>query len=226
MGRKVNPIGFRLKINRTWEGHWYGEGNRYREMLHEDFAIRRKLTRGMKELEGANIAKIEIARSPSEVVVTIFTAKPGIIIGRKGEQVKNIKQVLQDLTGKKIKVEVSEINKPDINAMLVADNIARQLEKRIGHSRAMKRAVSQALRQGAQGIKIYIGGRLAGSDMARRETQMEGRVPRSTLRSVIDYGTAEALTSYGRMGIKVWIYLGEKLKETAPEMPENSPTQN
>lgn len=214
MGRKIHPIGFRLKINRTWEGRWFAEGTRYREMLHEDFRIRDYLR---KETENAGISKIEIERYPSQVVVTIFTAKPGIIIGRKGEQVKKIRLGLESMTGKKVKVEVEEIEKPDLDPGLVADNIARQLEKRIGHSRAMKRAISQAMRQGALGVKIMVAGRLAGAEMARREWQMEGRVPRSTLRSVIDYATAEALTGYGRIGVKVWIYTGEKAQEDLPE---------
>ena len=214
MGRKVNPVGFRLKINRTWEARWYAEGRRYQEQLHEDFKIRQWLVRST---ENAGISKIEIERFPSQVVVTIFTAKPGIIIGRKGEQVKKIRQGLEAVTGKKVKVEVQEIEKPDLDAALVADNIARQLEKRIGHSRAMKRAISQAMRQGAQGIKIMVSGRLAGAEMARREWQMEGRVPRSTLRSNIEFATNEALTGYGRIGVKVWIYLGEKAQEEVPE---------
>jgi small subunit ribosomal protein S3 len=214
MGRKVNPVGFRLKINRTWEGRWFAEGTRYTENLHEDFKIRTYL---MKETENAGIAKIEIERYPSQIVVTIFTAKPGIIIGRKGEQVKKVRQGLETLTGKKVKVEVEEIEKPDLDAVLVADNIARQLERRIGHSRAMKRAISQAMRQGALGVKITVSGRLAGAEMARREWQMEGRVPRHTLRSAIDYGTAEALTGFGRIGVKVWVYTGEKLQEEAAE---------
>jgi small subunit ribosomal protein S3 len=214
MGRKVNPVGFRLKINRTWEGRWFAEGTRYTEQLHEDFKIRNYL---MKETENAGIAKIEIERYPSQTVVTIFTAKPGIIIGRKGEQVKKVRQGLETLTGKKVKVEVEEIEKPDLDAVLVADNIARQLERRIGHSRAMKRAISQAMRQGALGVKITVSGRLAGAEMARREWQMEGRVPRHTLRSAIDYGTAEALTGFGRIGVKVWVYTGEKLQEEVAE---------
>jgi len=215
MGRKVHPIGFRLKINRTWEARWFAEGTRYTEMLHEDFRIRQYIFKGT---ERAAISKIEIERYPSQVVVTIFTAKPGIVIGRKGEAVKKIRQGLEELTKKKVKVEVEEIEKPDLDAKLVADNIAGQLERRIGHSRAMKRAISQAMRQGAQGIKIQASGRLAGAEMARREWQVEGRIPRNTLRSVIDYATAEALTTFGRIGVKVWIYTGEKLQEEeAPE---------
>lgn len=215
MGRKVHPIGFRLKINRPWEARWFAEGERYREMLHEDFRIRAFV---FKETERAGISRIEIERYPSQVVVTIFTAKPGIVIGRKGEAVKKIRTGLEELTSKKVKVEVEEIEKPDLDAKLVADNIAGQLERRIGHSRAMKRAISQAMRQGAQGIKIQTSGRLAGAEMARREWQVEGRIPRNTLRSVIDYATAEALTTFGRIGVKVWIYTGEKLQEE--ETPE------
>ncbi|MFQ3536604.1 MAG: 30S ribosomal protein S3 [Aggregatilineales bacterium] len=213
MGRKVHPVGFRLKINRTWEGRWFAEGDRYRDMLHEDFRIRQWLK---KNLPGAGISRVEIARYPAQVVVNIHTARPGIIIGRKGDKVKEVRTDLEALTGKKVKVEVTEITKPDLDPTLVAENIAQQLERRIGHSRAMKRAIQQAMRQGAQGIKIMVNGRLAGADMARREWQSEGRVPRSTLRSYLDYGTAEALTTYGRIGIKVWIYTGDRLLEEEP----------
>ena len=216
MGRKVHPIGFRLGINRPWEARWFAQKGRYTENLHEDFRIRKFI---YAETERAGISKIEIERYPSQVVVTIFTAKPGIVIGRKGEAVKKIRQGLEELTSKKVKVEVEEIEKPDLDAKLVAENIVGQLERRIGHSRAMKRAISQAMRQGAQGIKIQASGRLAGAEMARREWQVEGRIPRNTLRSVIDYGTAEALTTYGRIGVKVWIYTGEKLSEEE-ELPE------
>jgi small subunit ribosomal protein S3 len=216
MGRKVHPIGFRLGINHPWEARWFAQKGRYTENLHEDFRIRRFIN---DETERAGISKIEIERYPSQLVVTIFTAKPGIVIGRKGEAVKKIRQGLEELTTKKVKVEVEEIEKPDLDAKLVAENIVGQLERRIGHSRAMKRAISQAMRQGAQGIKIQASGRLAGAEMARREWQVEGRIPRNTLRSVIDYGTAEALTTYGRIGVKVWIYTGEKLSEEE-ELPE------
>src|SRR5579871_5563936 len=215
MGRKVHPIGFRLKINRPWEARWFAEGTKYSENLHEDFRIRQYIS---KETDRAGISKIEIERYPSLVEVTIFTAKPGIVIGRKGEAVKKIRQGLETMTEKKIKIEVEEIEKPDLDAKLVAENIAGQLERRIGHSRAMKRAISQAMRQGALGIKIQASGRLAGAEMARREWQVEGRIPRNTLRSVIDYGTAEALTTFGRIGVKVWIYTGEKAPEE--EQPE------
>lgn len=230
MGRKVHPIGFRLKINRGWDARWFAEGARYTELLHEDFKVRQYIYKGtylvrdgqkpnpkINEGTRASLSKIEIERYPNLVVITIFTAKPGILIGRKGDTVKKLRQELEELTAKKVKVEVEEITKPDLDAKLVADNIVGQLERRIGHSRAMKRAISQAMRQGAQGIKIQVSGRLGGSEMSRREWQMEGRVPRSTLRSLIDYGTSEALTTYGRLGVKVWVYMGQKAREDIPE---------
>ncbi|MBN1285133.1 MAG: 30S ribosomal protein S3 [Anaerolineae bacterium] len=214
MGRKVHPVGFRLKINRDWDARWFAEGDRYRELLQEDFTIRQLIE---KEGARAGVSRIEIERYPNQVVVTIWTARPGVLIGRKGENVKLLRVALEDKTGKKVKIEIEEIEKPDLDAKMVAENIAGQLERRIGHSRAMKRAVGQAMRQGAQGIKIQTGGRLAGAEMARREWQMEGRVPRSTLRANIDYATAEALTTYGRIGVKVWIYKGEILPEEESE---------
>ncbi|NJL94898.1 MAG: 30S ribosomal protein S3 [Anaerolineae bacterium] len=217
MGRKIHPIGFRLKINRDWDARWYAEGDRYREALLEDFDVRRFL---QKELKPAGLSHVEIERTPpNQVQVTLYTAKPGIVIGRKGDNVKKLRQALEDMTGKKIRVEVEEVSKPDMDAKLVAENIASQLERRIGHSRAMKRAIGQAMRQGALGVKIMVSGRLAGSEMARREHQMEGRVPRNTLRSNIDYATAEASTAYGVIGIKVWIYKGDVLDEEAPAEP-------
>ncbi len=210
MGRKVHPVGYRLKINRDWDARWYAEGSRYVELLHEDRSIRKFIK---TEAGRAGISRIEIERFPNQVVVTIHTMRPGIIIGRKGDAVKKLKTDLQKLTGKQVKVEVSEISKPDLDATLVAENIAGQLERRIGHSRAMKRAISQAMRLGGQGIRIEVAGRLAGGDMARRELMTEGRVPRATLRANIDYGTAEALTTFGRIGIKVWIYKGDVLRQ-------------
>lgn len=216
MGRKVHPIGFRLKINRPWEARWFaGDEGKYRQMLHEDFAIRRYL---YKELKQAAISRIDIDRYPTQLVVTIHTAKPGIVIGRKGDAVKKVRIGLEDLTQKKVKVEVEEITKPDLDAKLVAENIAGQIERRISHSRAIKRAIAQAFRAGALGVKVIASGRLAGAEMGRREGAMEGRVPRNTLRSAMDYGTAEALTTFGRIGVKVWIYTGEKVQEE--EKPE------
>ena len=208
MGRKVHPIGFRLKINRDWDARWYAEGDRYVDLLHEDRKIR-IFVEG--ELTRAGVARIEIERYPNQVLVTIHTARPGLVIGRRGETVKLLKTALEEMTAKKCKVEVNEIDKPDLDAALVAQNIAGQLERRIGHSRAMKRAVGQAMRQGGQGIRIQVSGRLGGADMARREWQVEGRIPRNTLRADIDYGFAEAATTFGKIGIKVWIYKGEIL---------------
>ena len=210
MGRKVHPTGFRLKIIRDWNTRWYAEGERYRDLLHEDFAIREMVR---KELPQAGISTIEIERFPNQVQVVVWTAKPGIVIGRKGETVKKLRSKLRDLTNKAVKLEVEEITQPDLDARLVAENIAGQLERRISHSRAMKRAVGQAMRQGAQGIRIEAGGRLSGAEMARKEKVWDGRVPRNTLRANIEYGFAEALTTFGRIGIKVWIYKGEVLPQ-------------
>jgi small subunit ribosomal protein S3 len=221
MGRKVHPVGFRLKITRDWDARWFATGRRYAELLQEDFAIRRFIK---KEGEKAGVSRIEIERYPNQLQVTIHTARPGILIGRKGDAVKKMRQGLEELTTKKVKVEVNEIEKPDTDALLIAENIAGQLVRRIGHSRAMKRAVSQAMRQGAQGIKIEVSGRLAGADMARREWVSEGRVPRSTLRADIDFAKAEALTTFGRIGIKVWVYKGEVLREE-PQKPAGEPNK-
>ena len=220
MGRKVHPIGFRLKINRDWDARWYAEGDKFVELLHEDRRIRNFIR---KEGEKAGISKIEIERQSNQVVVNIHTARPGILIGSKGAAVKTLKIGLEKVTGgKKCNVKVTEIEKPDLDATLVAVNIAGQLERRIGHSRAIKRAISQAMRQGAQGIRVNVSGRLAGADMARREWASEGRIPRQTLRANIDYGTAEALTTYGRICIKVWIYKGDILKMELPDITNRS----
>jgi small subunit ribosomal protein S3 len=220
MGRKVNPIGARLKVNRDWDARWYAEGNDYVELLQEDRKVRQFVK---QETARAGVSRIEIERQPNLVGVTIHTVRPGLIIGRKGEAVKKLREDLQAMTGKSVKVEVTEIEKPDLDPQLVAENIASQLERRIGHSRAMKRAVTQAVRQGAQGIRIEASGRLGGADMSRREWMSEGRVPRNTLRAKIDYGFAEALTTYGRIGIKVWVYSGEVLQ---PERKSDSPKQD
>jgi small subunit ribosomal protein S3 len=212
MGRKVHPVGYRLGIIKDWEARWFAPKSKYAALLQQDLAIRKLIK---QEAPKAAISRVEIDRSPSQLAVTIWTAKPGILIGRKGAQVKVLRQKLEELTGTKVKVEVEEITQPDLEALLVAENIADQLERRISHSRAMKRAVGQALRQGAQGIKIVCAGRLGGSEMSRREWQREGRVPLQTLRADIDFARAEALTTFGRIGGKVWIYKGEKA--VAPE---------
>jgi len=205
MGRKVHPIGFRLGINKPWLGRWYAEGKDYTDQLHQDIEIRELVK---KEAERAGVSTIEIERYPGKVKVTLHTAKPGILIGRKGESVKVLRQQLEALTGKKIDLEVKEIKSADTDAYLVATNIAGQLERRISYRRAMKRAIQQALRQGAGGIKISVSGRLSGAEMARRVTLREGRVPLQTLRADIDFARAAATTTFGQIGIKVWIYKG------------------
>jgi small subunit ribosomal protein S3 len=210
MGRKVHPIGFRLKINKTWEGRWYAEGNDYVDQLHQDFALR-DLVR--EEAARAGVSRIEIERFPGKVKVVVHTAKPGILIGRKGDNVKKIRTRLEALVGKKIDLEIKEIKYPDLDAYLVAHNIADQLERRISYQRAMKRSIQQAIRQGGLGIRVEVSGRLSGAEMARTVNMREGQVPRQTLRADIDYALAEANTTYGRIGVKVWIYRGEVLPE-------------
>jgi small subunit ribosomal protein S3 len=208
MGRKVHPIGFRLGINKPWEGRWFAEGTEYKEQLHQDLVIR---TMVRKEAEKAGISHVEIERFPGKVKVVVHTAKPGILIGRKGDSVKKIRTDLEALTGKKIDLEIKEIKNPDCDAYLVAMNIAGQIERRVSYRRAMKRALQQAMRQGALGIKVAVGGRLSGAEMARSVWLREGRVPLQTLRADIDFARAQALTTYGRIGVKVWVYNGEVL---------------
>lgn len=210
MGRKVHPYGFRLKTIRDWKARWFAEGEEYQQLLQEDFAIRRTVH---GELPRAGISRIEIERFPNQLQVIIFTSKPGIVIGRKGATVKNVRTRLREMTEKVVKVDVEEISDPDLDAQLVAENIAGQLDRRISHSRAMKRAILQAMRQGAEGIRVECGGRLSGAEMARTEHMSEGRVPRNTLRADLDYGFSEALTTFGRIGVKVWIYNGEVLPQ-------------
>jgi small subunit ribosomal protein S3 len=208
MGRKIHPIGFRLGINKPWDGRWFAEGSEYRDQLHQDLIIR-KIVR--KEAEKAGISKVEVERFPGKVKVVVHTAKPGILIGRKGDSVKKIRTDLEALTGKKIDLEIKEIKNPDCDAYLVAMNIAGQIERRVSYRRAMKRALQQAMRQGAQGVKVTVAGRLSGAEMARIVWLREGRVPLQTLRADIDFARAEALTTYGRIGVKVWVYNGEVL---------------
>jgi small subunit ribosomal protein S3 len=210
MGRKVHPVGFRLGINKTWESRWFGKPRVYAAQLHQDRAIRNMIH---DITPRAGISRIDIERFPNTVHVTIHTAKPGIVIGRKGANVKELRRQIQVLTGTTVKLDIAENDKPDLDARLVAENIASQLERRISHRRAMQRAVAQAMRQGAQGIKVMCAGRLAGIEMARREWMREGRVPAQTLRADIDFARAEALTSFGRIGVKVWIYKGDVVGE-------------
>jgi small subunit ribosomal protein S3 len=212
LGRKVHPYGFRLGVIKDWRARWFADRGRYTDLLDEDRMIRAMIR---KEIPKASISDIEIERQRNYVHVWIHTAKPGIIIGRKGANVNQLRTRLQEVTKKRVKVDVTEITRPEIDAYLVAESIAEQIERRISHKRAMKQAVTRAMRQGAEGIMITVAGRLSGSEMARRETQREGQVPRHTLRADIDYAHAEALTTFGRIGIKVWIYKGQVLPEKA-----------
>lgn len=209
MGRKVHPIGFRLNLTKDWEGRWFATGKDYRDNLKQDFAIRDLIHR---DAEKAGVSRIEVERFPGKVKVVVHTAKPGILIGRKGESVKKVRQDLEVLTGKKIDLEIKEIKAPDVDALLVAQNLAGQIERRVSYRRAMKRALQQAMRQGAQGIKVEVQGRLSGAEMARSVWLREGRVPLQTLRANIDFARYEALTTYGRIGVKVWVYTGEALQ--------------
>lgn len=208
MGRKVHPIGFRLKITKTWDAHWFAEGDQYVEHLQEDLAIRDLIH---QEADKAGISKIEIERFPGKVKVIIHTSKPGVLIGRKGANVKIMRSSLEGLVGKTIDVDIKEIETPDLDAYLVAVNVARQIESRISFSRAMKRTIQRTMREGAEGIRIEVSGRLGGAEMSRTIHMREGRVPRQTLRADIDYALAEAATTYGNIGVKVWIYKGEVL---------------
>jgi small subunit ribosomal protein S3 len=208
MGRKVHPIGFRLKVTKTWDARWFAEGEKFVDHLMEDIAIRELI---YAEGSNAGVSKIEIERFPGKVKVIIHTSKPGVLIGRKGASVKILRKKLEDLVGKSIDVDIKEIETPDLDAYLVADNIARQIEGRISYSRAMNRTIQRTMREGAEGIRVEVAGRLGGAEMSRTIHMREGRVPRQTLRADIDYATADAATTYGNIGVKVWIYKGEVL---------------
>ncbi len=209
MGRKVHPTGFRLKINKTWEGRWYAEGEQYVNQLHQDFEIR-ELVRTYTPRAG--VSRVEIERFPGKVKIIAHTAKPGVLIGRRGDNIKGLREKLgQMIPNKKVDLDIKEIKNPDLDAYLVASNIADQIQRRISFQRAIKRAIQQAMRQGAQGIRVEVAGRLSGAEMARTVSMREGRVPRQTLRADIDYALAEARTTYGQIGIKVWIYKGDVL---------------
>ncbi|GAC1384381.1 MAG: 30S ribosomal protein S3 [Herpetosiphon sp.] len=211
MGRKVNPIGFRLGYIKDWQSKWFAEKN-YTEQLHEDIGIRAMVH---KDLAGAAVARIEIERSANKVEITVHTAKPGVVIGKRGANVDVMKGKIEKLTGKKIKLNISEIHQPELEAQLVAESIGEQISKRVSFKRAMKQASQRAMRLGAQGIMIKCGGRLGGSEMARSVYERAGRIPRHTLRADIDYAVFHAHTTFGRIGVKVWIYKGEIFPEKA-----------
>lgn len=213
MGQKVHPVGFRLGIIRTWESKWYAEKN-YAQLVHEDIKLRNYLK---QRLYHAGISKIEIERAANKAKVNISAARPGIIIGKKGSEVEALKQELAKLTDKEVFINIQEVRKPEIDAQLVAENVALQMERRVAFRRAMKKAVTQSLKFGALGIKIECSGRLGGAEMSRREWYREGRVPLHTLRADIDYGFAEAKTTYGIIGVKVLIFKGEILSKDLPQ---------
>lgn len=212
MGQKVHPIGFRLGIIKTWDSRWFSQKN-YASLLHEDIKIRKIVK---ERLMHAGVSKIEIERAGQKAKINIHTARPGIIIGKKGAEVEKLKKDLETMTGKQMYINIQEIRRPELEAQLVAENIALQLERRIAFRRAMKKAVTSALRLGAQGIKITCAGRLAGAEIARTEWYREGRVPLHTLRADIQYGFFEAKTTMGQIGVKVWIYRGDVLQPLVP----------
>ena len=206
MGQKVNPIGLRLGINRTWESRWYANTGEYADLLHEDIKIRDMLR---KRLKNASVSKIVIERPHKKCTVTVYTARPGVVIGKKGADIEVIRRALQQIVKGEVFLNLVEVRKPEIDATLVAESIAQQLERRVAFRRAMKRSLQTAMRMGAKGCKVICGGRLGGAEIARVEQYQEGSVPLHTLRADIDYGTAEASTAMGIIGIKVWIYKGE-----------------
>jgi small subunit ribosomal protein S3 len=207
VGQKINPIGLRIGVIRDWESRWFADKD-YADLLHEDIKVREYLEKRLKE---ASLSKIEIERAANRVNITVHTAKPGMVIGKGGSEVEALRKALNDLTGKRVHINIFEIKQADLDAKLVAENIARQLENRISFRRAMKQAIQRTMRAGAKGIKTQVSGRLGGADIARSEHYNEGTVPLHTLRADIDYGTAEADTTYGKLGVKIWIYRGEVL---------------
>jgi small subunit ribosomal protein S3 len=213
LGQKVNPIGLRLGIVKTWESRWYADKN-YADYILEDYKIRRFIK---KKLYHAGVSRIEIERSSRRIRLRLFTSRPGIVIGKKGSEISLLKQDIEKMVTHEVLIDIQEIRKPEIDAQLVAENIALQIERRVAFRRAMKRGVSSAMRFGAQGVKVICGGRLGGAEMARREWYREGRVPLHTLRADIDYGFTEARTTYGAIGVKVFVFKGEILKKDKVE---------
>jgi small subunit ribosomal protein S3 len=205
LGQKTHPYGFRLGVNRTWKSRWFAKKN-YGDLLHEDLRLKKLLK---KRFYHAGISRIETERAANKLTVIIYTSRPGIIIGRKGSEIEKLKADLQRASGREVFINIQEVHKPELDAQLVAENIAQQLEKRVAFRRAMRRAVDTALRFGAQGIRVYTAGRLNGAEIARSEWYLHGRLPLHTLRADIEYGMAEAYTTYGVIGVKVWIYKGE-----------------
>jgi small subunit ribosomal protein S3 len=220
LGQKTNPIGLRLGIIRDWDSKWYAERGNFADLLEEDLTVRRYL---WQRLARAAVSRIVIERAPKRVTVTIHSARPGVVIGRKGAEVDKLKEELQQLTGKDIYINIQEVKRPEIDAQLVAESIARQLESRVSFRRAMKKAIASAMRMGAEGIKITCAGRLGGAEMSRTETYSEGRVPLHTLRADIQFARETAYTTYGTNGVKVWIFHGEVLGKEAPTEEPSEP---
>jgi small subunit ribosomal protein S3 len=214
MGQKVNPIGLRVGVIRTWESRWFAQGRLYADQLHEDLKLRNHLK---KKLKHASVAKIEMERAANKLKVIISTGRPGVVIGKKGAGIDALRDELQSMTPNEVRVNIQEVRKPDVDAQLVAENIAIQLEKRISWRRALKKAIASAIRGGVRGIKVQVSGRLDGAEIARTEWYNEKSVPLHTLRADIDYGTAEAATTYGIIGLKVWIYKGDVLSQKEVE---------
>ena len=218
MGQKVNPIGIRLKINRTWDSVWFAKKKNYGTYLIEDFKIRKYIN---KTIKNSGVSKILIERPSKKCVVTIYTSRPGFVIGKKGSDIEKIKLNISKITNDEVSVNIKEIRKPELDSYLVAENISQQLEKRVAYRKAMKRAMSSALRLGAKGIKVTVSGRLGGNEIARTEWLREGSIPLHTLRADVDYAEAEASTTYGIIGVKVWIYKGELMaKDVEKEKKE------
>ena len=209
MGHKVHPTGFRTGVIYDWQSKWFAERN-YTDLLHEDLSIRQRI---LSKLTDAGISKVEIDRNANLVTIGIYTAKPGIVIGRAGQKVEELRGELEKLTGKRVRININEIRVPELDAFLVARSIAEQLQRRVAFRRAMKQAVARTMSRGALGVKVQVAGRLGGAEMSRRETEKAGRVPLHTLRADIDYGQTEAHTTFGRIGVKVWIYKGETIPE-------------
>jgi len=225
VGQKVNPIGLRVSVYKDWRSKWFADKKEYAQLLHEDLKVRKFVK---KKLESAGVARICIERTSEKIRITIFTSRPGVVIGRKGSEIDRIKEELSKMTNKEIIIDIAEVKTPELDAQLVGENIAIQLEKRVSFRRAMKKAIQAAMDAGAQGIKIRCAGRLGGAEIARQESAKEGKIPLHTLRADIDYGFAEAHTTYGLIGIKVWICKGEKARAAkktkvaaAPEAAES-----
>jgi small subunit ribosomal protein S3 len=220
VGQKVHPIGFRLGFNKTWRSRWYSDRD-YAKLLHEDISLRETLK---KRFAHAGVSKIETERAANKLKIDIYTSRPGIIIGRKGAEIDKLKQEVQKRTKREVHIDIQEVHRPELDAQLVAESIALQLEKRVAFRRAMRKAVDSALRFGCKGIKVRVAGRLNGAEIARKEWYLQGRLPLQTLRADIDYGTAEAQTTYGVIGVKCWVYQGENVPKKASKIQKERET--